>query len=150
MTSAFSRLRDFLDRQMRMSHIYQPVMLEVLLAGGGTASIRDIAVAILAHDESQIDYYQEIVKKMPGRVLAAHGIVRREGGSYRLHEDVETLSAQERDDLIVQCREAVEKFKAARGAAIWEHRAPGLGIIPGRQRYETLKRAHFRCELCGV
>ena len=90
MTSAFSRLRDFLDRQMRMSHIYQPVMLEVLLASGGTASIRDIAVAILAHDESQIDYYQEIVKKMPGRVLAVHGIVRREGGSYRLHEDVET------------------------------------------------------------
>jgi hypothetical protein len=34
--TAFSRLRDFLDRQMRMSHIYQPVMLEVLLASGGT------------------------------------------------------------------------------------------------------------------
>jgi hypothetical protein len=32
--TAFSRLRDFLDRQMRMSHIYQPVMLEVLLASG--------------------------------------------------------------------------------------------------------------------
>ena len=26
-------------------------------------------------------------------------------------------------------------------AAIWEHRAVGLGQIPGKLRYETLKRA---------
>jgi hypothetical protein len=37
-----------------------------------------------------------------------------------------------------------------RGARIWEHRAAGLGQVPGRERYETLKRAGFRCELCGV
>ena len=66
MSSAFSRLRDSLDRQMRMSHLYQPVMLEVLLERGGTAQIRDIAAAILAHDESQIDYYEEVVNRMPG------------------------------------------------------------------------------------
>jgi phosphohistidine phosphatase SixA len=54
--------------RMQMSHIYQPVMLEVLLTRGGRAPIRTIATAILAHDESQIDYYTEIVKQMPGRV----------------------------------------------------------------------------------
>jgi hypothetical protein len=31
MTNAFTRLRDFLDQKMRMSHIYQPVMLELVL-----------------------------------------------------------------------------------------------------------------------
>ena len=150
MTSAFSRLRDFLDRQMRMSHIYQPVMLETLLASGGSAEIRDIAAAILAHDESQIDYYQEIVKRMPGNVLKRHGIVERHGGSYRLTADIAELTEEESAELIGRCREAVAKFKADRGAAIWEHRVPGLGAIPGSVRYETLKRAAFRCELCGV
>jgi 5-methylcytosine-specific restriction endonuclease McrA len=150
MTTAFTRLREFLTEKMRMSHVYQPVMLETLLTHGSTARIRDIAAAILAHDESQLDYYEEIVKRMPGKVLASHSIVRRDEATYRLHEDVANLSDEERADLIARCREAVEKFKAARGAAIWQHRAPGLGIIPGRQRYETLKRAHFRCELCGV
>src|SRR5262245_57721052 len=50
-----------------------------------------------------------------------------------------TLSDQERADPRARCREPLEKFKAARGAAIWEHRTPGLGIIPGRLRYETLE-----------
>ena len=75
----YTKLHDFLDQKMRMSHIYQPVMLEVLLTHGGTASIRDVVEAILSHDESQIDYYEQIVKNMPGRVLTSHGIVRRDG-----------------------------------------------------------------------
>jgi len=150
MSIAFSRLCDFLDRQMRISYVYQPVMLEVLLASGGTAQIRDIAAAILAHDESQIDYYEEIVKRMPGRVLDSHGIVERQGGTYRLTVDIADLSDEERADLLRRCHEAVEKFKASRGDAIWQHRATGLGIIPGKIRYEILRRAAFRCELCGV
>ena len=67
MSNAYNRLLDFLGQKMRMSHVYQPVMLEVLLAHGGTASVHDIAASILTHDESQIDYYEEIVKRMPGR-----------------------------------------------------------------------------------
>jgi hypothetical protein len=81
MPTAFTRLRDFITEKMRMSHVYQPVMLETLLRSGGAARIRDIAAAILAHDESQLDYYEEIVKKMPGKVLSSHGIVRREKGT---------------------------------------------------------------------
>ena len=79
-----------------MSHIYQPLMLKVLIQGGGRASIRDIASAFLAHDESQIDYYAEITKRMPGRVLASHGLVQREGNRFRLLADVEALSPEQR------------------------------------------------------
>jgi hypothetical protein len=35
MPSSFKRLRDFIQKQMRMAHIYQPVMIEELLKGGG-------------------------------------------------------------------------------------------------------------------
>ena len=79
MSLAYERLVQFLDEEMRMSHIYQPVMLEVLLTHGGRASAHDIAAAILAHDESQIDYYSEIVKRMPGRCCDPAGIVSATG-----------------------------------------------------------------------
>ncbi len=40
---------------MRVSHNCQPLMLHTMLQGGGTASIRDIAAAFLAEDESQLE-----------------------------------------------------------------------------------------------
>jgi hypothetical protein len=61
MSLPYERFAQFLNAETRMSHIYQPVILEVLFTHGGTASARDIAAAFLAHDESQIDYYERIV-----------------------------------------------------------------------------------------
>ena len=118
---------------MRMSQIYQPVMLEVLLIQGASAPIRRIATAILAHDESQIDFYSEIVKRMSGRVLAQRGVVNRTGDDYALADDLRDLSDAEREDLITRCRRKVEAFKEKRGSAIWEHRRPATGIIPARE-----------------
>jgi diadenosine tetraphosphate (Ap4A) HIT family hydrolase len=60
------------------------------------------------------------------------------------------LTDGERDELIRLCDAAIRDYTDKRGKAIWEHRAVGLGAIPGRLRYETLARAGFRCELCGV
>jgi hypothetical protein len=48
------------------------------------------------------------------------------------------------------CDDAIRAYPEKRGKAIWEHRAVGFGAIPGRLRYETLSRAGFRCELCGI
>jgi hypothetical protein len=55
--SAFTVLRDFIRSRMRMSHIYQPVMLRTLLVHFGKATIRQIAAEFLARDESQPEYY---------------------------------------------------------------------------------------------
>jgi ATP adenylyltransferase len=150
MSLAYDRLVQFLEAEMRMSHIYQPVMLEVLFTHGGTASAHDIAAAIPSHDESQIDYYERIVHGMPGKVLRSRGLVRREGKSYSLAVDLSELSDDERADVVLRCHAAVESYKARRGATIWAHRRGGLGRIPGKDIYETLKRAGQRCELCGV
>src|SRR5262250_2242186 len=69
---------DFIQNRMRMSHVYQPVMLMTLLEGGGKASTTAIAKAILDHDQSQIEYYEKIVGSMVGRVLRSHGVVRKD------------------------------------------------------------------------
>src|SRR5262245_36120732 len=69
---------------MRMSHVYQPVMLRTLLDRGGRASREEIARALLNEDRSQLEYYSEITRDMVGRVLANRGIVKRDGGNYEL------------------------------------------------------------------
>jgi hypothetical protein len=74
MATSFKHLRDFIEKQIRMSHIYQPVMIEELLERRGSANIRGIAAAFLARDESQLEYYEKITKDMPDKVLAKHGI----------------------------------------------------------------------------
>jgi len=40
--------RDFILTRMRMSHIYQPVMIRELLKSAGKASIRNIGAAFLS------------------------------------------------------------------------------------------------------
>ena len=131
MSTPYERLRTFIEKKMRMSHVYQPVMLHTLLRNGGSATIREISSAVLSHDESQIEYYEQIVKHMPGRVLAAHGIVAREGHRYRLANTHLPQTPAERRDLLRCCRTAADTFKERRGSEIWEHRRPGLAVIPG-------------------
>ncbi len=84
MARTFTELAEFIERKMRMSHVYQPVMLIELLVGGGSASVDDIAGALAAADRSQIEYYAQIVPRMPGPVLSRHGIVEKKGRRYRL------------------------------------------------------------------
>ena len=60
---------DFLHNRMRMTHVYQPVMLRHLLENGGEATAGEIARAVLAEDKSQAEYYERITKRYPGRVL---------------------------------------------------------------------------------
>lgn len=148
--SSFTNLRNFIRTQMRMSHIYQPVMIRELLTRGGKASIRDIAAAFLARDASQLEYYEQITKDMPGKVLGRHGIVERDGNEYRLTIDPSSLSSDERDELVRLCDEKVSAYLQKRGKAAYDHRRAALGYLSGSLRYEVLKRAGFRCELCGI
>jgi ATP adenylyltransferase len=148
--TVFTALRYFILHRMRMSHIYQPVMLRTLIEGGGKATIRQIAAAFLGRDQSQLEYYEEITKAMPGKVLAKHGLVQREGQSFRLTFDPASLSSAERDELLRLCDQKVQRYLEKRGAAAYDHRRAALGYISGSLRYEVLKRAGYRCELCGI
>jgi diadenosine tetraphosphate (Ap4A) HIT family hydrolase/5-methylcytosine-specific restriction endonuclease McrA len=147
---AFSKLEQFIREQMRMSHIYQPVMLIELLRRGGKAKIRDIAKALLVRDESQIEYYEVITKNMVGRVLTKNrGLTEREDDAYSL-KGFEELSPAEINDLVHLCQEKIEAYIERRGRRIWEHRTNPAGYISGTLKYEVLKLAKFRCELCGI
>ena len=146
----YEQLVNFLQNRMRISHVYQPVMLMTLLsAAGGRSSTKEIARSILAHDESQLEYYEGVTKNMVGRLLRSHGIVDMEDDGYSL-VGYEDLDDEQVEHLIELCEAKLDEYKTKRGKRIWQHRKASAGYVSGTLRYEVLKRAKFRCELCGV
>ncbi|WP_200806902.1 HIT domain-containing protein [Polynucleobacter kasalickyi] len=133
-----------------MAHIYQPVMLMELLKNEGKASVEEIAQAILNRDPSQIEYYTQIVKRMVGDVLTnKRKITTKDKGFYSL-AGVESLTHGEIDELISLCEQKIIDYEKKRDGAQWSHRRRGRRAVSGSIRYEVLKRASGRCELCGI
>jgi ATP adenylyltransferase len=143
-------LKTYLASKMRMSHIYQPVMIRELVRRGGSATVEEIAAALLGYDPSQVEYYSIRTKNVVGKVLTQNGVVRpiKDGRStigYELSAPV--ISG---DELIALCDDKIAEYLDKRGQRVWDHRRKTSGYVPGTIRYEVLKRAKFRCELCGI
>jgi hypothetical protein len=150
MSQRYDLLSEFIRKKMRMSHVYQPVMLLELLRHRGVASKTEIAKGLLLRDAAQVEYYEEITRDMVGKVLTnKHGITERESDAYRL-AGFNELSVAEIANLEAQCINKIEDYVAQRGDRIWAHRRKSSAPVPGTLRYEVLKRARFRCELCGI
>ena len=144
-SATYQRLREFIAERMRMSHIYQPLMLLELLGRRSPAPAQDVARRILGEDVTQIDYYTERVKRMVGRVLTGNGITAYGNGAYSLI-GAEELSDTERDQLQQLCRQRLDTFREQRGEEVFAHRSP----ISGSVKYRVLTRAQGRCECCGA
>jgi diadenosine tetraphosphate (Ap4A) HIT family hydrolase len=111
-SKALERLKNFLQEQMRMSDIYQPVMIKTLLGNAGRATVREVASAFLVHDESQIEYSEHITDQLAGKDLKDRGILERQGQHYALSAEFAWLSDTDRKDLIAMCDATVEACKA--------------------------------------
>lgn len=145
-----ARLRAFLESEMSMSHVYQPVMIRTMLEGGGAATRRQIAAAFLGADLSQLEYYENVVSRYPGPVLRRRGIVELERGVYRLTSDLRRMDEWQRASLIALCDAKVAEFVSKRQAAVWAHRSANADPLPGTLRWQVISRAMGRCEACGV
>jgi diadenosine tetraphosphate (Ap4A) HIT family hydrolase len=151
--TSFQELESYIREQMRMSHVYQPIMLQVLLEKGGTATTEEIAKVLLSYDRSQVEYYEIRTKSMVGKILTQNGVIepirnRQRIVGYRLAAN--GLSEQQTFSLIQLCQKRLSDFMLQRGDGIWGHRGISDGYVPGSVRYEVLKRARHRCELCGA
>ncbi|MBU2889093.1 HIT family protein [Celeribacter halophilus] len=147
-------LHRYITERMRMSHVYQPVMLRELLKSDGEATVEQIAKALLSHDRSQVEYYEIRTKNMVGKVLTNNGVAApvKDGNrivGYRL-TGFGDVDAEVRDRLIAECEEKIADYIERRGGNIWQHRFNAKGYVPGSVRYAVFKRAKYRCELCGA
>ncbi len=86
---------------------------------------------------------------MVGRVLRNHQIAKKEGSVFEL-VDFDGLTTVQVTELADLCQRKLNDFKEQRGTKIWQHRTLSEGYISGTIRYEVLKAAKYRCELCGI
>ena len=106
----YQRLTRFIGRDMRMSQVYQPVFLKLMLeSNDGTLTEKDAARefrAVLSADQTMgFD-----VARYPGEVLIRHGVIERVGGrKYRLIGFAD-LCEHERRSLIGLCDTRIERY----------------------------------------
>jgi hypothetical protein len=55
----FSDLLAFITTRMRMSHIYQPLLIRTLVDAGGAATLRQLAHAFVAQDRESASVLRE-------------------------------------------------------------------------------------------
>lgn len=144
----FEELSDFIEKRMKMSHIYQPLLIKALIDAGGSATLRQIALNFLVQDESQILYYEDRIKNMPVPVLKRHGVVDREKNLVTLA--LEKLTFEQKAHLKMLCERKMQEFVKKKGLAIWDYRMLDTEPIPDSIRYQVLMESGGRCALCGA
>ena len=133
-----------------MSHIYQPVMLKLLLENRGRSSKTKIAKALLEQDRSQVDYYETITTNMVGRVLTKNrGITKKNKHDYHLI-GFDELTKDEIAELVSICESKIDEYISKRGDSPWAHRKKSSGVISGSIRHKVLVQAKYRCLACGI
>ena len=150
MSKIFISLKNFISKKMRMSHIYQPLMLIELIKGNGKSTGRKIAKSFLDYDETQIEYYSHITKIMPFQVLSKHIKELKRNKENYFFEDFD-LDENQKEELIELCKSKLNKEINKRGLKkIYGHRTLSSGDISGSVRFAVLDRAKTKCEGCGV
>lgn len=148
-----SELVDFIDNTMRMSHIYQPLLIQSLVESGGQATLRELAVKFLSEEEAEIQEMMKTIKTMPVHVLSAKNknrkkpIVEERDGVVRLLAKPADL--KERAEILGACARRLHEYVAKRGEGIWNHKwldSPTGGAM----RFKVLEAGGRRCALCGI
>jgi ATP adenylyltransferase len=144
----FEELADFIENKMKMSHVYQPLLIKSLVEAGGTATLRQLANAFLTQDESQILYYEKRIKEMPIKVLSRHEIIKRQGDLVSLATN--TLTFVQRAKIKMLCEQRLQEYVQKRGMSLWDYRLSEDDPVPDSLQYQALKASGGRCALCGA
>ena len=134
-SAVFLRRRAYIAERMRMSHIYQPLMLMELLGRHSPAPAQDVARRILGSG-----WWAR---------FTFNGITAYGNGAYSLIGGDE-LSDAESDALQQLCRQRLDAFREQRGEEVLAHRSRHRTPISGSVKYRVLTRARGRCECCGA
>lgn len=144
----YEDLKSFIEEKMRMSHIYQPLLIKILVDSGGSATVRQLALSFLGYDESQIRYYESTLKSMPIKVLSKHGIIKKDGDLVTLK--VSKLSFEQKAELKKICEGKIQDYISKRGLSVWDYRLIDTEPVPDSLRFIVLKESKGRCTLCGA
>jgi len=138
----YKELLEYIRDEMSMQHVYQPVVIEALLDSDGTATLRQLALALLAADESAVSTAGARLRKMPLEVLKKRGVVASPStGLWSLQ--VAKLTHTQRANLRAACHQRVAKFLDAHDPWSTVTSTVGFGVP-----YQVFLAAGGRCLLC--
>lgn len=133
-----SELMVYLRQTMSPTAYYQPLIIGELIRRGGSASQRQLAIALMMGDDGEVRRWEQVVGRWPRKTLRKHGVVSYDPKlkEYRLlaYPGDETMRAE----LLAECTAQVRR---------WQSSVKGRG---SSRRYEALRRAAGRCQLCGI
>lgn len=132
-------LKEFLLIKMKMSGIYQPLIIKHLLQGNGKASLKEIAQDLATNDQDIIDDFIERLKIHPRTVLKKHGVATISGNEYVLSMEL----GDSKEALIKLCDDRIRQFLETGGTV--SGKPAGWGL----KRIFLITQKPF-CELCGA
>jgi predicted house-cleaning noncanonical NTP pyrophosphatase (MazG superfamily) len=137
-------LLEFLQQRMSMTDVYQPVIIKDLLLHEGTRTKAELAASLAAYDRVVQEYYERIVMRWPKITLTKHGIIdyERNGSLFRLLPYPEDSAT--RLEALRVCEEKIADWLQNKKS---RERAPEASASV---RYEVLKQAGGKCQLCGI
>lgn len=145
----YTELENFIKKEMRMTHIYQPIMIKTLLESkGNTATVEQIARRFLNEDSAQLEYYKRITKRWPHQILKKHNVVSYRKNIYTLLLE-EEISREQRQKLIEFCDLRLYEF-IDRDPLIRKFRELDKSSLSGSLRYDVLSRSKGMCVACGA
>lgn len=138
------RLIDFLTNKMSMTDLYQPAVIKELLLHKGQRTKAQLAASLAQYDLSVQEYYERIVMRWPKITLTKHGIIdyERQGALFHLRDFPEDAEAQV--EALRICEEKIAQWREMKRS---KEKAPEAGASV---RYEVLKAAGSKCQLCGI
>ena len=107
----YDKLLEFVQDCMPQltQHISLPLLVVELVESDGSATIRQLATAVLTKDESQVVQYQKQLKQMPIRILSEHHVIKREGDLISLNTGA--LTFEQKSHIKMLCETALREFK---------------------------------------
>lgn len=142
----FEDLLKFVEGELRMSHVYQPLLISFLVESGGAATVRQLAQEFALADEASVLHYEKRIKEMPVPVLAKRGVISKRAELIELQ--VDKLTYVQSSQIRAACEKRIADFLEKRGIEIWNGLLE-LDPVPSTVRYDVLKRDR-KCVLCGA
>ena len=134
---------------MRMTRIYQPIMLKTILESDkNEATVEEIARRFLNEDSPQLEYYKKITKRWPHDTLVKkRKILEYDHGTYRLKTSGLTAKQKERLKELCDLRhnEFLDKDPRIKRFKELDKRSKS-----GSLRYDVLAKSKGVCVACGA
>ncbi len=149
----YKSLENFIHKDMRMTHVYQPLMLKAVLESkDGKVTVEDIARSFVDKDLSYLEYYKKIVKRWPHMTLVKSRKVLnydKKDMSYSLRID-EDLSQDQKDKLVELCDLRLHQFTDNDERWILHRRIIEERHSLGSIKYDILAKSKGVCVACGA